>query len=374
MCVYYFEKRSWIEIDLNQLETNYKILREYLNPNKKIMAVVKANAYGHGDRIIAKKLYDIGVRDFGVSSLDEACNLRNHGIKGNILIFGYTPAKYASVIYENDIIQTIVSEEHANDIIKMNIPIKCNFALDTGMNRIGLCTRNVEKCVNIIKRYNSELNITGVFTHLCVADELSEESKQFTNRQMEIYNKILSKISDLYHINYNHCLNSAGALWYKSDCTNIIRLGIVLYGLKPNYQSNLPKGLKPILQWKSVVSMVKWVERGETIGYGRTYKVNKKMKVATIPTGYADGYNRLLSNKGHVIVNNQKAPIVGNICMDQLMIDVTDIDNVSMDTEVILIGDSENLSYSADDMAKDIGTIGYEVVCNISQRVPKFYL
>ena len=367
-----FFKRSWVEIDLNKLVTNYTILKEKLGTNKKIMAVIKADAYGHGDYIIAKKLYDIGVRDFGVSNLDEACNLRNHGIKGNILIFGYTPSRYAPMILENDIIQAIVSEEHAEDIIRTNIPIKCNLALDTGMNRIGISTENMEDCINTIKRYKSKLNIIGLFTHLCVADEFSEESKKFTNNQIRMYDRIVKSVSDL-DINYNHILNSAGALYYKSDVTDIIRLGIVLYGLKPNHQNILPQGINPILQWKSIVSMIKWVNPGETIGYGRTYTVDKKSRIATIPTGYADGYNRLLSNKGHVIINGQKAHIVGSICMDQLMVDVTNIDNVFVDTEVKLIGKNGEICYSADDMAKDLCTIGYEIICNISKRVMRIY-
>ena len=368
-----FLKRSWVEIDLNQLINNYTICKKNLEPNKKVMAVIKADAYGHGDYTIAKELYNIGVRDFGVSNLNEACNLRKNGIKGNILIFGYTPPECALLIYENDIIQTIVSEEYAKEIMDTNIPIKCSFAIDTGMNRIGLCTKNINKCIEIIKNYSSKLNIKGIFTHLCVADEESEESKKFTENQIKIYTKVLDSISDL-NINYNHCLNSAGALWYKSENTSIARLGIILYGLRPNYYNTLPKGIKPILQWKSIISIVKWIEPGETVGYGRTYKATKRMKVATVTTGYADGYNRLLSNKGYVLINGQKAYVIGNICMDQFMIDVTDIENVHMGSEVILIGNSGSLSYSADDMGKDIGTIGYEVVCNISKRVNRIYI
>lgn len=336
------------------------------------MAVVKADAYGHGDCQIARKLQQIGVNDFAVSNLKEAYTLRNDGIKGNILILGYTPPEYARELYEQDIIQTVVSEEYAEALAVQEIPVKCNIAIDTGMNRIGLSAKDVEKCEKIIRNYAARLNITGLFTHLCVADTENEEAKHFTKEQLCLYENLLSRVSDL-NFNYNHCLNSAGGLFYQSVHTDIVRLGIVLYGLKPDYANTLPDGMKPIMQWKSVVSMVKWIQANDTVGYGRTFVANKPIKIATISTGYADGYNRLLSNNGYVLVNGEKANIVGRICMDQFMIDVTDINNITMGTEVTLIGNSGNCLYSADDMAQRVNTIGYEIVCNIGKRVPRTY-
>ena len=172
---------------------------------------------------------------------------------------------------------------------------------------------------------------------------------------------------------FKHCLNSAGGLWHKTNFSDFVRMGIVLYGLKPDYLNSLPVGIKPVLSWKSIVSMIKDVKKGDTIGYGRTYIVKNSMRVATIPTGYADGYPRLLSNKGYVLINGFKAPIVGRVCMDQMIVDVSNIPDVKYESEVVLLGNSGNETITADDLAVQIGTIGYEIVCGISKRVERDY-
>ena len=220
--------------------------------------------------------------------------------------------------------------------------------------------------------------VEGLFTHLCVADTDTEEAKKFTYGQIRKFKAVADAVSDL-KLPFVHCCNSAGGLYYLNNNSEfegvgkIVRLGIVLYGLKPDVENRLPDGVKPTMTWKSVVSMVKNVHPGETIGYGRTFTVEKEMKVATVTTGYADGLNRLLSNKGFVMINGSKAPIVGRICMDQTLVDVTGIPDVKMGTEVVIIGESGDLTYTADDMAQDLGTIGYEVICNITKRVQRYY-
>ena len=186
--------------------------------------------------------------------------------------------------------------------------------------------------------------------------------------QIEKFADIVDRVSDL-DLPYIHCMNSAGALWQK-PYGNIARIGIVLYGAAPSDDYPFPDGIHPALKWKSVVSMVKTITMGESIGYGRTYIAEHNMRVATIPTGYADGYNRKLSNSGYVVIGGEKAPIVGNVCMDQFMVDISAIDNVNVGDEVLLIGDQ----YTVDDMARDVGTIGYEILCGISKRVPRIYL
>lgn len=372
------EQRSWIEIDLDQIKQNYLNYKNSLPDKTEIMAVIKADAYGHGDAHIAKWLSEQGCKLFAVSNIDEAVGLRNAGIKGEILILGYTSPKYAKTLAYLDLSQAIVSEEYAEVLAQTGQRIKCQFAIDTGMNRIGLDADNPKKCESTIRKYLGNFSVEGIFTHLCVADTDTEEAKSFTIEQINKFNTVADSIADL-DFPYIHCYNSAGGLFYLKDCDNykiiskIVRLGIILYGLKPDYNNILPAGIKPALTWKSVVSMVKNVHPGETIGYGRAFTVEKERKVATITTGYADGLNRHLSNKGYVLVNNHKAPIIGRICMDQTLIDVTDIPNVMMGSEVIILGESGNLSYTADDMAQDLGTIGYEVICNISKRVQRFY-
>ena len=181
---------------------------------------------------------------------------------------------------------------------------------------------------------------------------------------------VAERIADL-KLSFVHCLNSAGGLWHDCTMSSLVRLGIILYGLKPDYANSLPSGIKPVLEWKTVVSMVKRVHAGETIGYGRSYHVEKDMTVATLPTGYADGYNRLLSNKGRVFIHGHAAPIVGRVCMDQMLVDVTDIPDVKLGDEVVLLNRD---TYTADDMAEELGTIGYEIVCDISSRVTRVFV
>lgn len=373
------EKRSWIEINLSQLRANYNIYKKSLKRDAEIMAVIKADAYGHGDVQIARMLSDLGVRLFAVSNIDEAVGLREAGIIGEILILGYSSPIYAKTLYDFDLTQTLVSEEYAAQLANTGFRIKCQFAIDTGMNRIGIDADDLEHCEKTIRYYSDKLNINGIFSHLCVADSDDESDRIFTQEQIDKFKTIADKISDL-NLPYIHCCNSAGGLSHIDDSQyfdsigNIIRLGIVLYGLKPDYSNLLPEGIAPAVTWKSVISMVKPVHKGEYIGYGRSYKVEKESIIATVATGYADGLNRQLSNKGFVMINGQRAPIVGRICMDQTLIDVTDIPNVTMGMHVILLGKNECLIYTADDMAQDLDTVGYEVMCNITKRVQRFYI
>ena len=226
------------------------------------------------------------------------------------------------------------------------------------MRRIGLNADDPEKCAAIIRHYHgSVLQLNGLFTHLCVADTDTEEAKVFTHAQIEKFEKVAETVRDL-DLPYIHYMNSAGGLWHQEGHSCFARLGIILYGLKPDHTNTLPEGIKPALTWKSVVSMVKEVKTGDTIGYGRAYTVEHPMTVATISTGYADGYNRLLSNKGYVLINGKRAPIIGRVCMDQFMVDVSDLPGVKMGSEVILIGESGKEKLTADDMAEMIGTIG----------------
>lgn len=372
------ERRSWIEIDLDQIKTNYLIYKSSLKADAEIMAVIKADAYGHGDSHIAKWLSRCGCHLFAVSNIDEAVGLRHSGVEGEILILGYTSPRFAKTIHELNLSQAIVSAEYAEALARTGIKIKCQFAIDTGMNRIGLDADNPHECERIIRDFSSKLNVEGIFTHLCVADTDNDECKQFTIGQIAKLKAVADSIKDM-NLQFVHCCNSAGGLRYLEHSNSfegigkIVRLGIVLYGLKPDYSNQLPVGIAPAMTWKSAISMVKDVHAGETIGYGRTFKADRDLRIATVTTGYADGLNRLLSNKGFVMINGHKAPIVGNICMDQTMIDVTGIPDVAMGTEVVLIGKSGDIEYTADDMAKDLGTIGYEIICNITKRVQRFY-
>ena len=363
------KKRCWTEIDLQQIKKNYEVYKQTIPLSLEIMAVVKADAYGHGDKVVAKFLSDQGIRHFAVSNIDEAIHIRTAGAEGQILILGYTPIDRANDLITYDITQALISEEYAEEIENTGLPIKCEFALDTGMRRIGLNADEPEECEKVIRKYAHLLD--GLFTHLCVADTPGQD--EFTEGQIKKYEVVCKRVSDL-NLPYCHCLNSAGGIWHKSEISCFARFGIILYGLKPDFMNTLPEGIEPALSWKSVVSMVKDVRPGDTIGYGRSFEVKKSMRIATIPTGYADGYSRLLSNKGYVLINGKKASIVGRVCMDQVMVDVSEIDNVGLGTNVVLIGKSGNEVLTADDLANIYGTIGYEVVCGISKRVDRDYI
>lgn len=367
-------RRSWIEISKRQIVDNYLLYKAQINTNQKVMAVVKADAYGHGSPIVAKILQENGVYDFAVSNINEAVELRNAGIRGQILILGYTPVESLDMVERYDITQALISEEYTDDIIASNHRIKCQYAIDTGMNRIGLNSDRVCDCSLAIRKAKTYLKLTGIFSHLCVADSLdSEADSRFTEKQIEKFRIVADSVKDL-RLPYVHILNSAGGLWHNDSLSCFARLGIVLYGLKPDYVNLLPAGVRPVMNWKSVISMIKDVDVGENIGYGRNFTADRPMIIATIPTGYADGYNRMLSNKGYVLINGKRAPIVGRICMDQFMVDVTDITDVQRYDEVVLLGKSGEEELTADDMARIIGTIGYEIVCDIGKRVQRIYL
>lgn len=372
------EKRSWTEVDLKQIEKNLQVYKSHLKKNVQIMAVIKADAYGHGDVMVARTLSRLGVNLFAVSNIDEAVGLRNAGIEGEILILGYTSPKYAKTLSYLDLTQAIVSEEYATELAKSKYDVKCQVAVDTGMTRIGIQSTDANKASQTIRAIADNLIVTGMFTHLCVADSNTPEDKEYTQMQLSRFKVIADNIKDL-NLPYIHCYNSAGGLYYLDDndfnsiIGNIVRLGIVLYGLKPDRSNDIPDGIKPALTWRSVISMVKDVPQGQSIGYGRTFVTERDSRIATVTTGYADGYRRQLSNKGFIMVNGKKAPIVGRVCMDQILIDVTDIPNVKMGDKVVLMGVSGDLCYTADDMAADLNTIGYEVICDITKRVQRFY-
>ena len=365
-------QRSWVEISRNMILHNCETYRKMLPPDMTVMVVVKADAYGHGDQVVAKFLSDHGIHHFAVSNIDEAIHIRNAGTEGQILILGYTPVERAEELIQYNITQALLSEDYSNRLAAKNLPVHCQFALDTGMRRIGLNTDDLDECERIIKKTaKSNLKLDGLFTHLCVADTTGQN--EFTKKQVKLFEEVCQRVSDL-KLPYCHCMNSAGGLWHHSDVSCFARLGIILYGLKPDYMNTLPEGIEPALSWKSVVSMLKEVKPGDTIGYGRSFTVEHPMTIATIPTGYADGYPRLLSNIGWVLINGHKAAVVGRVCMDQMMVDVTNIHGVEYESEVVLIGKSGDEVITADDLANLIGTIGYEIVCGISKRVDRVYI
>jgi alanine racemase len=372
-------KRAWAEVSLAQLRKNVEIIKGLNSPPTEIMAVVKADAYGHGDEHVVRCLAEkCGVRYFAVSNLDEAIAVRSFAPDADILILGYTPPEYAHEIAMYNIIQGVVSTEYALALTKNTPePIRCHIKIDTGMGRIGLRHDTPQECADEIAQMMKidKLSVEGIYTHFAVADSDSPDNIAYTDKQQEFITDTYDALDRMgIRLTHVHFMNSAATCYRNSSRSTLSRAGIILYGLHPDISLEIPDGLKPIMEVKAVISQVKTVGVGACISYGRTFTADKEMRIATVTVGYADGYSRLLSSKGEMLVHGKRCKIVGRVCMDQLMIDVSDVPEAQSGDIVTLIGRDGDDIITADDLAAMYGTIGYEVVCGISKRVPRIYI
>ena len=372
-------KRAWAEVSLAQLRKNVEIIKGLNSPPTEIMAVVKADAYGHGDEHIVRCLAEkCGVRYFAVSNLDEAIAVRSFAPDADILILGYTPPEYAHEIAMYNIIQGVVSTEYALALTKNTPePIRCHIKIDTGMGRIGLRHDTPQECADEIAQMMKidKLSVEGIYTHFAVADSDSPDNIAYTDKQQEFITDTYDALDRMgIRLTHVHFMNSAATCYRNSSRSTLSRAGIILYVLHPDISLEIPDGLKPIMEVKAVISQVKTVGAGACISYGRTFTADKEMRIATVTVGYADGYSRLLSSKGEMLVHGKRCKIVGRVCMDQLMIDVSDVPEAQSGDIVTLIGRDGDDIITADDLAAMYGTIGYEVVCGISKRVPRIYI
>lgn len=372
-------KRAWAEVSLAQLRKNVEIIKGLNSPPTEIMAVVKADAYGHGDEHVVRCLAEkCGVRYFAVSNLDEAIAVRSFAPDADILILGYTPPEYAHEIAMYNIIQGVVSTEYALALTKNTPePIRCHVKIDTGMGRIGLRHDTPQECADEIAQMMKidKLSVEGIYTHFAVADSDSPDNIAYTDKQQEFITDTYDALDRMgIRLPHVHFMNSAATCYRNSSRSTLSRAGIILYGLHPDISLEIPDGLKPIMEVKAVISQVKTVRAGACISYGRTFTADKEMRIATVTVGYADGYSRLLSSKGEMLVHGKRCKIVGRVCMDQLMIDVSDVPEAQSGDIVTLIGRDGDDIITADDLAAMYGTIGYEVVCGISKRVPRIYI
>jgi len=344
-------KRVWIEVDLNKIKSNYEIIKKKAN-GAKVCCVIKDNAYGHGSVCLAK-LYELLNTDyFAVSNINEAIELRQNNINTPILILGYTPIEKAKDLNTYNITQCIYSLEYAKDLNNQNYKIKCHLKIDTGMNRLGF--KNLDEMIETLNLSNLEFE--GIFTHFA-----NSEDDKLINKQYLDFISVINELKENgFEFKIKHCANSMSLFLHSEYNLDMVRPGIVLYGLEGRGE------IKQAMKLKSVISHIKKVNKGEGIGYNHKYIAKKDLKVATIPIGYGDGYLRVNSGKNYIIVNNQKCPILGNVCMDQLMIDVSDVECKLYD-EVIVYDDIE-------ECAKNINTISYELICGIDSRVPIVYI
>lgn len=365
----------WAEVDLDKLAYNMKNIKKKIS-EKEVIAVVKADGYGHGAIDLVDTLIQNGADKLAVAVLTEGIELRRNNIEAPIIILGFTPLEFAKDLYKYNIEQTVYDLEYTKELStiakKNNTRIKVHIALDTGMGRIGFMPN--KDSINSIKEISKleGIEIVGLFTHFSTADE---SDKTYTINQFKKFcdfNEMLEE--ENINIQLKHVANSGAIIDIKETTLDAVRAGIILYGYYPSDEVNKDNlHLKPVLTLKAKVSHVKEMEKDMYISYGRTFKTKRKSIIATLPIGYADGYSRCLDGKGKVIINGKLSSIVGRICMDQCMIDVTDIGEVKVGDEVILLGSNGNIKYDADDIADVIGTINYEVLCMIKQRVPRVY-
>ena len=363
------------DIDLDAIRSNIMTMKECIPQGKKMLIVIKANAYGHGSVEIAEALDDMADY-YGVACIEEAIELRNAGIAKPVLILGHIDESQFEELITYDITPTIFSLQQAEELSrvagKLGKISKLHIKIDTGMNRIGFpCNQeSVSEIVAIAKLSN--LDMEGIFTHYYNADIYD---KTDAKKQLDDYTKMIAWLKEAgITFKIRHISNSAGIMEMPNDIYDMVRSGIATYGLYPSDEMDKEACiLHPAMELKSRVAHVKIVKKGETIGYGATYTTPEDKKIATIGVGYADGYPRALSNQGRMLIHGQYAPIVGRVCMDQTMIDVSEIEDVAVGDEVVLVGTQGDNSISVEELAGMSASFNYEFVCDVNRRVPRVF-
>ncbi|MFH0764612.1 MAG: alanine racemase, partial [Candidatus Omnitrophota bacterium] len=363
---------TWAEIDLAAIEYNYKQVRRLVGKSTNIMVVVKANAYGHGTVEVSAVLEKLGVDYLGVATTDEAVRLRDHGIKTPILVLGSVLPEEVRVLIEKDITLTLCSDDLLEAIrkeISDGHRAKVHIKIDTGMGRIGIWH---EEALNFIKNLaqDKKVFIEGIYTHFSSAGR----DDFFTNYQIEAFEKLLTQLEGFdVRIPLKHAANSIATVDFKRSHMNLVRPGLIIYGMYPKYTFPKLIKLKPAMSLKTKIVYIKEMPPGRSISHGRTYVTQKHTRIATAPIGYADGYARSLSNKADVLVRGKRAKVVGKVTMDQMMIDVGHIKNAKVGDEVVLIGRQGRNEIRTEKLARLAETIAYEFICGISNRVPRVY-
>lgn len=367
--------RVYADIDLDAIYENVKNAKALLKKDTKMMAIVKADGYGHGAVEVARQIDEL-VDAYGVAILEEGIELRKAGFTKPILILGYTPKPLYPAMIRYDIATAVFTMEMAKEIsdtaVAMHKNANIHIKLDTGMSRIGFSiTKESKEIIEQIAKLPG-IEIKGCFSHFARMDE---KDKTKANEQFAKFTKMVNALEkDGVDLGIRHISNSAGIMEAPEVQMDMVRNGICLYGLYPSEEvqkERLP--LKPAMELKAYVSYVKTLEPGVEIGYGGTYTTTKKTRVATIPVGYADGYSRCLSGKGSVLIHGKKAPILGRVCMDQFMVDVTDIDNVCVGDRVTLFGKDGDSCITIEEISAMAHSFNYEFVCDIGKRIPRVY-
>lgn len=363
-------QRLKAEINLKNIVNNYYYLKSLIGDDCRLMAVVKADAYGHGAVRVSQALREVGVDFFAVACLEEGIALRDSGISEDILVLGITQPDLAHLLFEHNLIQTVTSIEYAKSITT-NYPIRMHIKIDTGMSRLGIychSIENIKDTVNQLKVFKNDnkMIVEGIFTHFAESDNIKSS---FTNNQFSIFTDLINHAeAQGLHLGIKHCCNSGGVLNFPHMKLDLVRIGIALYGLTPG-PSDKSRKLKSAMALKCKIVGINTLNPGDSISYNRTFTAKNKMKVASLSIGYADGFSRVLSNKACLKVNNKSAKILGNICMDLCVVDVTNIDCKLFD-EVVVFETAEEINQ----LASLEDTINYEVICNWAARMDRIYI
>ena len=376
-----FIRRTWTDINMDAVRHNLELIRSRVS-GADIMCIVKADAYGHGVAQLAPEYQSMGIRWFGVSNISEAIELRHSGITEDILILGYTPPEAVSLLSEQRITQAVFSEQYAAELSDMatsgGYSVRCHLKIDSGMGRIGFNCRSEDTVAQQIEAGARVCRLPGlvfdgIFTHFAVADD-GEDGEAFTRRQFSCFMQCIDGLRERGIVfRWRHCCNSAATLEYPEMHLDMVRPGVILYGLSPSAHLRGKYDLRPVMQMRTAVSQVKPLEKGATVSYGRTFTAERDMMLATVPIGYADGYPRLLSGRQEVLIHGKRAPIVGRVCMDQMMIDVSAVPDVREGDIVTVFGTDGDASLPIEELGDKLGTINYELVCSVSRRVPRIY-
>ncbi len=368
----YQKGRAWIELDLAHLKHNMEQFCSLLPPDCALMPAVKANAYGHGAVLVSKALQEHGVQNFCVASAAEGVELRRGGVTGEILVLSYThPGQFDDLI-EYRLAQTVVDGDYARQMQRDGRRFTVHVGIDTGMHRLGERWENVEEIVKIFQAPN--LTVTGLYSHLCVSDGRNAAERAYTLEQIHHFEYVVEELHRRGYSGFKcHLQGSYGILNYSELCFDYARAGIALYGILSGKNDKVDAlvDLRPVLSLKARVESVKTLYQGESAGYGMAYSAKKDQKIGVLSIGYADGVPRSLSNQGWVLCNGKAAPIIGRICMDQMMVDFSEVSQVEAGDEAVLIGKSGDLEIRAEDMAQWAGTISNEILSRMGGRLER---
>ena len=366
--------RAWIEIDLNALRHNLTDIRTNLPDNCEVMAIVKADAYGHGANEVANQLFKEGVNIFAVATVAEGVELRKTIPDGDILVLGYSHPRDTELLYVNKLSQLIVDEAHAKALNDTGFIVHIHIAIDTGMHRLGIEPSNLAEIEKIFTYEN--LSVKGVATHLASPDSFEEDDINFTKTQIDKFLNVVQKLKDKgYNTGKLHAQSSYGIYNYPDLKCDYVRPGIMLYGVHSQADDTIIKtGLRPMLSLRAVIAQVRWIGAGESVSYGRQYRSEKPIKLATVNIGYADGIPRQLTgNGGECIVKGHRVPIVGRVCMNMLMLDVSEVESVTAGDIATFIGKDGEEEIRCEELAEAAGTITNDILAGLSARLPRIY-